>query len=370
MKIKKYEGPNLFQSPRVSADVINIIFRLLPLVQTKAGEKKDVETMSILALTCHLFYNLTQNNRLIFKLVEFHAAGKRTHSNRLFELRPNFTLIDKVAAHYFEPKLVECSVGANQEQMQRVLTLHPALAAKKHLFSDWSGRTFNCSVFEYAFWSKDLKYMCPMMLDCLPLNEGGEAIRIQLKEQAQGILDNGLSYQLNGKHYQEKLFSLEPLKQVLKTYIDNYIKWTEPERQDHWCTKVGQVQLLLPAYIRQHYCDLEESFYVKPTFTKAQFKRSLEFINFVKNGITEIWASGLIGLGINFAICAPTPWRSRAGGGVAQGLTANLDFEAITALDEMRTETDLPLLMQRLDSPLQKPEDISESRLLNSKRPK
>jgi hypothetical protein len=365
MAMQKYEGPNLFHSLGVPADVINMIFQLLPLVQAKVGEKKEVETMGILALTCHLFYNLTQKNRLIFKLVESHTTGNRTHSNRLFELRPNFTLINKVEAHYFEPKLVECSVGANQEQMQRLLTLHPALAAKKHLFTDWSGRTFNCSVFQYAFWSKDLKYMCPMMLDCLPLNKEGEAIRIQLKEQAQGILDNGLSYQLNGKHYQEKFFSLEPLKQVLKTYIDNYTVWTGPERQDHWCTKVGQVQLLLPAYIRQHYCDPEESFYDKPTFTKAQFKRSLEFINWVKNGITEIWSGALIGLGLNFAICRfPGAHADRGRPAWACG-AATLDFAAITALDKMRTETDLPLLMQRLDSPLQRPEDISESQCVS-----
>lgn len=362
MAMQKYEGPNLFQSLNVPNEIICIIFRFLPSIQQldKEGKKKDVETLSILALTCRLFYDVTQNNRLILKLVESHATGNRTHSNRLFELRPNFTLINQVEAHYFEPKLVECSVGANQEQMQRLLTLHPALAAKKHRFTDWSGRTFNCSVFEYAFWSKDLKYMCPMMLDCLPINEESEAIRIELKEQAQAILDNGLSYQLNGQHYQDKLFSLEPLKQVLKTYIDNYDDWTGAECKDHWCTKVGQVQLLLPAYIRQHYCDPEESFYDKPTFTKAQFKRSLEFINWVKKGITEVWAGALIGLGLNFAIsgaiaggcgAANAPWPLR---GAA-------DFAAITALDKMRTETDLPLLMQRLDSPLQKPEDISES---------
>ncbi len=363
MAMQKYEGPNLFQSLGVPTDVINMIFQLLPLVQAKVGEKKDVDTRNILAFTCHLFYNLIQNNRLIFKLVESHATGNRTHSNRLFELRPNFTLINKVEAHYFEPKLVECSVGANQEQMQRLLRLHPALAAKKHLFTDWSGRTFNCSVFEYAFWSKDLKYMCPMMLDCLPLNEEGEAIRIALKEQAQAILDNGLSYQLNGTYYQEKFFSLEPLKLALKTYIDNFAGWDLAQREKHWCTVVGPEQERLTAYIRQHYCDPEESFYDKPTFTKAKFKRSLEFINWVKNGITEIWGAGVIGLGVNFAIGGALARRLRGGGAVASGAT--LDLAAITALDKMRTETDLPLLMQRLDSPLQKPEDISESQYVS-----
>jgi hypothetical protein len=129
---------------------------------------------------------------------------------------------------------------------------------------------------------------------------------------------------------------------------------------------VGQVQLLLPAYIRQHYCDPEESFYDKPTFTKAQFKRSLEFINWVKNGITEIWAGGLIGLGLNFAICgADAGDRGAATGGRRGHTDAAFDFAAITALDKMRTETDLPLLMQRLDSPLQRPEDISDSQCVS-----
>lgn len=327
------------------------------------GGGNDAHTQSLLALTCHLFYNLTQNNRLILKLVECFATGNNTHSDRLFNLRPNFTLVNQIEAHYFEPKLVECSVGANQEQMQRLLTLHPTLAAKKQSFTDWSGRTFYCSVFEYAFWTKDVKYMCPMILDCLPKNDLGEAIRSELNTQAQAILANGLSYQFNGKHYQEKFFSLEPLKLALKTYVENFDNWDWPQREQHWCTVVGTEQALLPAYIRQHYCDPDESFYPTPTFTKKQFTRSLKFINWARNGIEQLWDSFLTGLGVDFAIYGRGGAVRAMDGGP---LGAKADFAAITALDKMRTETDLPLLMQRLENPLQKRADTPESQYVIS----
>ena len=201
------------------------------------------------------------------------------------------------------------------------------------------------------------------MLDCLPINESGEALRIELLNQFNTIQEKGLSYVLNGVMVTENHFNLNPLKVALQTYIDGFPNWNWTKREDHWCTKVGQAQLPLPVHIRQHYCDPEESFYPNtPTFNKEHFKRSLKFCNWTKDGIDESWDSVLVGLGVDFAICGGghRGWGGHAGR-VAGGARARADLAAIAALEKMRTETDLGLLKQRLESPLQKPEMISES---------
>lgn len=251
-------------------------------------------------------------------------------------------------------KLLECVCTGNQIRAKKLLEFRPDLAAKEATFTDWFGDTLRCSPFVYALADMDVRYMCPMMLDCLPINEEGEAIRITLDNQLEAFEKMGLRCSSNGTTYTKTYFSLEPLKRALKEYIDTFDSWTWPQRDAHWCTVVGTVQLRLPAHIRQHYCDPDESFYDKLTFTKTEFTRSLQFYNYVKNA-TESWDKGLTGLGVDFGICR---W-GRAGGGT-RGPWAGVDLAAITALDEMRTKTDLPLLKQRLESPLQKPEDISE----------
>ena len=254
-------------------------------------------------------------------------------------------------------KLLEFVCTGNQIRAQKLLEFRPDLAAKRASFTDWFGDTLRCSPFEYALSDKDLRYMCPMMLDCLPINEEGEDIRIELDNQLKVFEIMGLTCtSSDGKTYTKTYFSLEPLKQALKTYIDNFDNWTWPQRETHWCTGVGQAQLRLPAHIRQHYCDPDESFDGKPTFTKAEFTRSLKFYNYLKNDY-ESWDKGLTGLGVDFAMGGS--WG--AGllglmGGMERGdrYRGTIDLAAIAALDEMRTKTDLPLLKQRLKSPLQK----------------
>ena len=114
------------------------------------------------------------------------------HARQTKEMHADLTMICFIIIiNPFDP--------ANQEQMQRLLTMRPHLAAARTLFTDWTDCTFKCSPFEYAMWTTDVKYMCPMMLDCLPKDEKGETIRVQLLEQAQSIQDKGLSYELKGK---------------------------------------------------------------------------------------------------------------------------------------------------------------------------
>ncbi|MGC1183206.1 hypothetical protein [Legionella sp.] len=62
----------------------------------------------------------------------------------------------------------------------------------------------------------------------------------------------------------------------------------------------------------------------------------------------------------------PGSGQSRKVADMETGLVGRVDgdFSAITALEKMRTETDLPLLMQRLENPLHKLEDTPESQFI------
>lgn len=267
------------------------------------------------ALSCHRFYQCAQDERLLSKLGNFVIAG-------------------------------------NQDKAQKILQIRPDLVAKRGLISDWSGRVFYCSPFEYALWALDVKYMCPMMLGCLPRNKTGEVLKRQLLEQAQAVGENGLCYKLDDQVYQEKYFSLELLKNVLKIYIEGFAIWSLSKQEEYWCTVIGKVQLLLPAHIRQHYCDPEESFYDEPTFMKPKFTRSLKFRNWVGAELDDLWDGNLTRLGVDFAIGCDTYQVSAT---FKRDCTdVQNDLEAITLLNDVRIGIDLPLLMKRLDTPLKK----------------
>ena len=124
-------------------------------------------------------------------------------------------------------------------------------------------------------------------------------------------MEKGVVYTLNGQTHREKQFSLKPLIDALQTYVNQFNNWTWEERESHWCTVVGLAQTLLPAYIRQHYCDPEESF-ENPNFRKPKFKRCLDFYNYL-NSKMESWGSSLAGLGINFGIIRGCVYRLLAG---------------------------------------------------------
>jgi hypothetical protein len=330
--------------------LLKSIFHYLPHESVEEAQKKTVISQRSFAETCSLFKTAVQEERWKQRLVGWYATGNNAHIDRLLNLPFGIT-IQKIPDSFFIPRLVEFSVAANQDNLQRLLTLRPHLAARRTKFTDWNCRIFTCSPFEYAHWSIDYKYMCPMMLDCLPKDKVGNEIRITLQEQAKAIQKDGLSYEFNGTLYTEKRFNLEPLKSALTLYIEGYDQWTVAQRRHNWSVVVGLAEEILPAYIRHHYCDPEEAFYPTPTFAKAVFKRSLEFYNYVSQQ-TQVWDAGLVGLGVDFAISRGGCNEGR-GQAVGHVVAAALDLAAITAFEETRTKLDLPLLNKRLATPLE-----------------
>lgn len=178
-------------------------------------------------------------------------------------------------------------------------------------------------------------------------------------------MSQGVVYQLNGEMHREKQFSLKPLIAELDTLVKNFNHWTPEERDLYWCTKVGLKQPRLPAHVRHHYCDPEESFWETPSFTKEKLTRTLKFYNFVASAY-QFWCESLVGLASNFAISLGGAGgagvaRARAVGGVAG---VQRDLAGLTALDKVRTETDLPALIKRLQSPIQNPEEDLGARMI------
>ena len=201
--------------------------------------------------------------------------------------------------------------------MEPLLKEHPELLLKYRPLKDISGAYFErITLFQHAVWAGDVRYMCGMMLDCLPKSELGEKIRLDLVRQFDELMKHGVVYVLDGKEHKEQQFSLKPLIDALRTYVGRFNNWRWGEKEHYWCTVVGAKQKYLPAHVRHHYCDPNESFSPTPTFTKKTLLPSLSSsLVLLKKSI--LWDDSLSALVLNFAISGSG--EMEGGGGVARG---------------------------------------------------
>jgi hypothetical protein len=245
--------------------------------------------------------------------------------------------------------LIEHVAHGRQDEAKAILENHPKLLLETGKAIDIAGNPWMGTAFQYAVWAMDT-HMYTMMLDCLPQNEQGEEIRKTLSEQAKE---------------QTEHFDFQPLITALQTYVDNFDAWDWPQREEHWCKVVGLAQQSLPAHVRHEYCNPDHSFHPTPSFTEKVLTRSLKVYNWASSTWLN-WDGGLLGLGGDFAITwAASPldgeaFHARAAARPAAVATARHDLAAITALCEVR-KAGLITLMQRLQSPIQKPEDVSQA---------
>ncbi|MFW2533234.1 MULTISPECIES: hypothetical protein [unclassified Legionella] len=295
-------------------------------------------------------YRLFKRDAILEKLAQFAAEGKIAQIAKLLRIRPDLRI---------EVLFTLAGLGA-QDEMKAILIEHPEDLLVSHHLRDISGAEFSSiTLLQHAIWTKDVRYMANMFLDCLPKNEQGEKIRVALEQQVKEHMAKGVVYQLKGVEHKERHFNLQPLIIALHTYVENYNHWTEEQRKEHWCTVVGLAQTLIPAHIRHHYCDPEEAFWNNPNFKKPKLKRSLEVYNWILEK-SQLWSESLAGLGSDFGIYAGLPLFFCGGGG---GCTARAVFDgspnlaALQALDKTRTEIDLPALIERLHISIQNMED-------------
>ena len=282
-------------------------------------------------------------------------TSKATH--RLFQPHR----LQKMANHL----LLQVMHG-EQEKAATILKIHPELLTMIGAATDYSGRTFETTAFRYALWALDTRYMCNMMLDCLPYSEKGEAIKQGLLMQFNAQVQNGLDYELNGVIFHESHYDFSPLKTALQFYVEQYDSWKAANHFDalgqQWSRVVGLAQSLVPAHVAQHYCDPQESFYPTPSFNKETFVRSLKLLNYDPKIAPQFWftpISSTLMLGVNYGMvrvdhgCIPM-------GPMGQRRIALVDLAAMTNLCKVRTEELIPL-KQRLEGAIQKPDVFPHS---------
>ncbi len=296
-------------------------------------------------------------------------AVKKALLEQLVEERPDFK--DQIDVKVF---LQHVAYGQQDEAMG-LLQKDPNLAqellfAQKIPFTDYSGRTFTCSAYEYAYWAKD-SHMCRMLERFMDEHTKAELLkRVQAIEELISGPEffqqpRGLVYRKKDEEYRSAHFDLTPLKTALKHYIEEYDKNPKNTAADWavldkiWVEEVGRAQRNVPAHIAQEYCHPERSFNevsqnksLLDASNPNNLKRQLTFYNWDTNS-NDLWftqGAHLVdsGLGFSFALI-------RAGRGVACGgarvVGRGVDLAALTAIDEVRTN-DLKQSLENLSPPL------------------
>ncbi len=230
-------------------------------------------------------------------------------------------------------------------------------------FTDYSGRTFHCTAFEYAYWAKDT-HMCRMLETHMD-----EETKAHLLVRIDAIEEVGLPYQQNSTEHRSAHFDLTPLKTALQAHVDGYDAW---EGARNWAAmeaswkNVGLAQRDVPAHVAQEYCRGGRSFDPCPSFNEPTLPRCLTFFN-RDTFRHESWfpfASSNSGLGFDFGLARGASWEAEArrriprawvsdnpwGWNARLVLAWSTDLAAITRLDEVRT-AELTSLRENLSQP-------------------
>ena len=188
-------------------------------------------------------------------------------------------------------------------------TNRQALLRASNLFTDYSGRMFNCTAYEYAFWAKDT-YMCDMLASYMD-EETKSFLRRKIDNMEKNDITTGqkkgLVYQQSGIEHTSAHFDLTPLIQALRAYCDGYNSWY---RNNNWGAinaawmLVGKAQRNLPAHVVHEYCMSNRPFSAAIKFNVAPRPRLLTFYNCISSAY-ESWfplLSPHSGLGYDFAL--------------------------------------------------------------------
>ena len=269
-------------------------------------------------------------------------------------------------------KFVQCVAYGEQDEAEALLKedinrAQELLTASATSFTDYSGRTFTCTAYEYAYWAKDT-HMCRMLEKYMDNYTKHELLkRVQRMEEPTGPefikQPRGLAYIQNGTEHRSAHFDLTPLKQALKAYIDVYAQSPKRSRADWYALealwlKVGLSQRDVPAHIAQEYCHPTRSFIDvvdNPTILDASnpsnLSRQLKFFNWETHAY-DAWFTRTTwednsGLGVSFAI-----FRWASGDGSGRGVVGTIvavdsDLLALETIDEVRTK-DLKQSLERL----------------------
>lgn len=306
---------------------------------------------------------------------------KKDLFEQLKQERPDFKL--KIDVKKFLQHVAYGEQDAAEKLLQKDPELIQSLLRVNNIpFTDYSGRTFTCTAYEYAYWAKDTHMQ--RMLEKYILQD--EETRQFILEKVTAI-DNptpspttpdffqssskpqGLRYTTKDKqgniieHF-EAHFDLTPLINALQHYIRAYHEspqeteadWAVPDKI--WVEEVGRAQRDVPAHIAQEYCHPDRSFYdirhdLSLLDASIPFKRRLQFFN-LDTGNIDLWFtpdsySIDSGLGFSYGVCGDVVVSGRQCACARGGMGRN-DLVALTVIDEMRTR-DLKQSLHNLSQP-------------------
>lgn len=245
-------------------------------------------------------------------------------------------------------KLLVCVATGEQVKVETLFQKKiPELMLKKTTFIDYSGRTFNCTAYEYAYWAKDT-HMCRMLEKYMDADT-----KCQVLQRIDAIEKDGLEYIQHGNKCCTKHFDLTPLVDALKEYVYGYRKWEATNNYDAMIAawmKVGLAQRDVPVHVINEYCRPDRSFDPTPEFNEDELPRVVSFYNYNTVSIDAVFPlvlSNSSGLGVNCGLLRG--WSAcRAEEGVEAegrgwqlihgvGRAAQVDVAAVSYLDEVRT---------------------------------
>ena len=258
-----------------------------------------------------------------------------------------------------KPFLQHVAYG-EQDEAEALLQKDPELAqmllqANGIPFTDYSGRTFNCTAYEYAYWAKDT-HMQRMLEKYVLINEDTRQLTLhrvqEIKKPVPSAGPSGFFGRLfgpttkpQGLHYttkdkqgvviehQDAGFDLAPLINALNHYVTEYDKELTKTNPDWaaldviWTERVGGAQREIPAHIAHEYChprrsldDVNRNNDLLNATTPSNLKRQLKLYNFDTRN-DDVWFSPHSysmdsGLGFSFACVGAGSW-SRIGRGAA-----------------------------------------------------
>lgn len=193
----------------------------------------------LMEIKCHLKNNSDKGNLASTSRRMYHLFQPKRLLDKFLE-RVAFRMQDTVEA------LFTNLYKGHVEKVQEALRY-------RGKFTDYSGRKFNCTAYEYAYWARDT-HMCRMlehymddvtkaqMLACI-----NEIERFDEKTK-QPV---GLRYQQNDAEHRSAHFDLTPLITALREFIEanNFIAIEEA-----W-GRVGQTQRHVPAHVLRNIAD-------------------------------------------------------------------------------------------------------------------
>ena len=234
----------------------------------------------------------------------------------------------------------------------------PQLLLAAGAFTDYSGRTFNCTAYEYAYWAKDT-HMCRMLEAHMDENT-----KAAMLVKVIAIDTVGLTYEQHGDVVAHTThFDMTPLKTALQNYVNGFDAWAAAGNYDAmkaaWML-VGLAQRDLPVHVINEYCRPDRSFGPLPAFNEDKLPRILTYYNYHTRSDVPLFplvVSGSSGLGVDFALV-----QGWDGVGVGWARRARMfddaaaaDLAAVSRLDEVRTadlklsRTNLGLIEPELD---------------------